>query len=122
MNAYCYVLVPRIDAESNMDAHRSYVRRKAENEAGVLVAERLHCRFSAVGSNELVLHAMRGAELSHRVYFVDNPNLREENRIELNGVQYILVGVPQNPSQVGRLWQLDVRAITHQNEIAAVLE
>lgn len=122
MNAYCYVLVPKIDTEHNMDAHRTYTRRTTIDESGAKIVERVHCRFSAVGSNELVLHSMRGAEISHRVYFVDNPELREFNRLELNGIQYILVGVPVNPSQVSRLWQLDVRAVTHQNEIAQIIE
>lgn len=118
MNNHCYVLVFRLDTDRNMDAHREYIRRRGEDG----IVERVPCRVALASSNELTLHSMRGAEISHRVYFVDNPRLREENRLEIGGVQYILVGLPQNPSQDGRLWQLDVRAITHQNELVRVFE
>lgn len=122
MNARAYVLEFRLGAETNMDAHRVYQRRMTTDENGNPIKEQVGCRVSAVGSAELLLHAQRGSELSHRVYFATNPNLREENRLEINGLQYILLGVPQNPSQANRLWQLDVKMVTHQNELAEVLE
>lgn len=119
MNHRAYVLEFTLDAEPNMDAKRTYRRRTKADGTG---KEILACRVSDLGSSELLLHSMRGSEITHRVYFVTNPNLREENRLEINGLQYILLGVPTNPSQAGRLWQLNVKALTQQNEFAKILE
>ena len=122
MNATCYVLefAPVNSASApNMDVVRVY-RRKLNPTTGTRVP--LACRVSQVSSTENLLHSMRGAEVTHRVYFNTNPNLREENRLEINGLQYILTGVPTNASQAGRLWQVDVKVITQQNQLAKVLE
>lgn len=122
MNAKAYVLEFALDAAPNMDAKRTYRRRTTTDADGNPVKELISCRVSAVSASELVLHGIRGSELSHRVYFAAQPNLREENRLEINGLEYILLGVPQNPSQANRLWQLDVKMVTQQNERATVLE
>lgn len=122
LNERAYVLEFLLAAEPNMDAHRSYRRRATVNEEGAPVKECVPCRVSLLGSNELVLHSMRGSEVTHRVYFTANPNLSAENRLEIGGVQYLLLGIPQNPSRANRLWQLDVKAISHQNELVKVLE
>jgi hypothetical protein len=122
MNNRAYVLEFRLAPTTNMDAKRVYTRRMTTDENGNPIKELVPCRVSVVASRELLLHSMRGSEMSHRVYFDANPNLREENRLEINGAQYILVGLPQNPSQVGALWQLDVRMITQQNELVKVVE
>ncbi len=122
MTNRAYVLEFRLAPSTNMDAKRVYTRRTTTDADGNPVKELVACRISVVGSRELVLHAMRGSEMSHRVYFTSNPNLREDNRLEINGCQYILNGLPQNPSQAGRLWQLDVRMITQQNELVEVVE
>lgn len=122
MNSRCGVLEQVLTAESNMDAHRVYRQRMTEDDDGNPCKEWLACRISMLGSSDLVLHSMRGSEITHRVYFVDEPRLSAENRLLINGVQYALMGIPQDPSQLGRLWHLDVKAITHQNELVKVLE
>lgn len=122
MNSRCAVLEQTLAPESNMDAVRVYRQRATVDENDNPCKEWLACRVSMLGSSDLVLHSMRGSEITHRVYFTANPNLSAENRLLINGVQYALMGIPQDPSQVGRLWHLDVKAITHQNELVKVLE
>ena len=122
MNSRCAVLEQVLDAEPNMDVHRVYRQRSTVDEDGNPCKEWLACRVSLLGSSDLVLHAMRGSEITHRVYFTVNPNLSAENRLLIDGVQYMLLGIPQDPSKAGRLWQLDVKAITHQNELVKVVE
>ncbi len=119
MNHSAYVLEYRLAPSRNSDAQRIYYRRRdpVTNRKQVV-----HCRVSQLSSREALINALRGAEVTHRVYFVDNPQLREENRLEINGLQYILMGVPTNASQVNRLWQIDVRMITQQNENHWIIE
>lgn len=122
MNAYCFVLEFALEGQTNMDAHRIYRRRMTTDTNGNPVKDRRACRVSQLSSRELLIHSMRGSEVTHRVYFDANPELREENRLEINGLEYILLGVPTNPSLADVLWQVDVKMITHQNQKAKVIE
>lgn len=122
MISRCAVLVQVLGHESNMDVTHTYRQRTTTDADGNPCKEWLDCRVSMLGSRELLLHTMRGSEITHRVYFTANPNLSAENRLLIRGVQYQLLGIPQEPSHAGRLWQLDVKATTHQNEYVRVLE
>lgn len=100
---------------TNMDVKRRYKPRAGDKRL-------VNCRFSQLKANELLLAGMRGSEVTHRVYFDEQPDLREDNRLLFKGVQYILLGVPLNASMADRLWTLDVKAVTQQNELADIIE
>lgn len=114
-----YVLEPDYDPTQNMDRKRTY-RRRTDKDTGK--REILKCRISQLSSNDLVLAMLRGSEMTHRVYFQTQPNLREDNRIEYRGIQYILLGAPMNASQLNRLWTIDVKMVTQQNETVEIIE
>jgi hypothetical protein len=118
MNNRAFVLVFSLASAPNMDARRIYSRRRNEDGSVNVVP----CRVSRLSSTDSLIHAMRGSEITHRVYFDENPNLREENRLEIKGLQYMLIGVPVNPSQSDHHWELDVKMITQQNENGQILE
>jgi len=120
MNARAYVLEFDLAPSKSMDAKRIYRRRRKPDDPTTV--DLVRCRVSRLGSSENVAQALRGSEITHRVYFDANPNLREENRLEINGLQYILLGVPVNPSQSDHHWELDVKMITQQNEKGTILE
>lgn len=120
MNSRAFVLEFDLAPAANMDAKRVYRRRRSRTDPSTV--DLVPCRVSRLSSSENLMHAIRGSEITHRVYFDANPELREENRLEINGLQYILLGVPVNPSQAGHHWELDVKMITQQNEKGRVLE
>lgn len=80
----------------------------------------LRCRVSVANSSRVFTAALQGTVITHRVYFDANPLLREGQRLRIGGVLYQLAGLPQNPSMAGRLWQLDVQAVTAEAENRAV--
>lgn len=117
----CYILDFVQAATGDLDLVRLY-RRREVTVNGKTTKQLVPCRFSQQGSQELVLALIRGAQVTHRVYFDANPNLREDSRLEMNNCQYILLGVPTDASLANRLWQVDVKMVTQQNENVKVIE
>jgi hypothetical protein len=71
------------------------------------VRPKVMARIAASSAFERNIAKQDGYTISHKLHFVDDPQLHYQDQLWFQGRKFIIQGVPKNADEMNRIWSCD---------------